>query len=97
MDYQDYNEFKASWYHNLEDELGTNWPFANESPKQPKKIEQWFVDVNGLTVGKAENKVAAYRLAERVGGKARLYNPTPIERDQELREQRTVKQYQRGF
>ncbi len=97
MDYQDYNEFKAGWYHELEDELGTNWPFANESPKQSKKIEQWFVDVNGLTVGKADNEEDAIAIAILVGGKARLYNPTPIERDQELREQRTVKQYQRGF
>jgi len=97
MDYQDYNEFKAGHYHSLEDELGTNWPFANEIPKQPKPIEQWFVDVNGLTIGKADNEKDAIAIAHRVGGKVRLYNPTPSERDQELRQQRTVKQYQRGF
>ena len=97
MDYEDYNEFKAGHYQEPNEPIKTNWPFSNENPKQPKPIEKWFVDVGGLTVGQADNEKSARKLSRLMKGTIRLYNPTPLERDQELRDNRTVKQYQRGF
>lgn len=97
MDYEDYNPYKAGHYQEPDEPIKTNWPFANETPKQPKQIEKWFVDVGGLTVGQADNEKSARKLARLMKGNVRLYNPTHLERDRELREARTIKRYQGGF